>query len=163
LDTFPVALAGIAPLNVMVMVEPLGMIPVVRPVANAAAVFGEAGGHTADPVEVHDQVVPTKFVMVVSLMTAPVTEPDPEFVAVRVYGKASPGVKLVAARVFTILIRGEEIVKDALAELLVAEVSRSMLGVMLAVLFTVPDDSVGPTAPVIAYTTVAPAGRLVIV
>ena len=61
----------------------------------------------------------------------------------------SPGVKLVAERDFTIRIRGDDTVNDALAVLLVAEVSRSMLGVMLAVLFTVPDDAVGLTLPVI--------------
>ena len=38
---------------------------------------------------------------------------------------------------------------ETVAELLVAEVSRSRLGVMLAVLFTVPDDAVGLTLPVI--------------
>ena len=146
--TLPVAAPGIEPLNVMVMVEPLGIGPVVSPAARAAAVFGDAGGHTAEPVEAQVHVVPVKFVIVASVMTAPVTEPGPAFVTSKVYANAWPGTKLDGARFFDIWRSGDEIVNEAVDELLVAPVSRSRLAVMLAVLFTVPDDAVGPTKPV---------------
>ena len=79
--TLPDAAAGIEPLKVIVNEEFAGMSPVVMPVASAAAVFGDAGGQTAAPLVVAQvQVVPVKFVIVASLMTAPVTDPGPAFV-----------------------------------------------------------------------------------
>ena len=83
--TLPVAAAGIEPLNVMVIEELAGISPVVMPAASAAAVLGDAAGQTAAPLVVaHVHVVPVKFVIVASLITAPVTDPGPAFVTSKV-------------------------------------------------------------------------------